>query len=321
MIGYSGHAERLKNIIENFQFCKINYIFHPSKHIDDSRGTKNFSDLLRCDAIIIASPNNTHYEYIEKLVGRFNGFLLCEKPPVTSREHLEKLKNLSNGTKSHIFFNFNYRFSKLSDIIKNSLTSKDVGKITHFNIISTHGLAFKEKYKGSWRADGKINLHSLLETVSIHYLDLLTYHLGKIKKSFYIPNLISGNGESYDSAHLVLEFKTGVTASIFNSYAAPYLDEISIIGTNGLTIIRENNFKIYSPRNTFNSEGFFITPPVIKETRFLMDEDYKNSLTKSLEYFFSHVKNNKNIDLNHFNSSIDSNSLILDLKVNKITNR
>ena len=43
------------------------------------------------------------------------------------------------------------------------------------NIISTHGLAFKKGYEESWRADGKNNLHNILDTVSIHYLDLFSW--------------------------------------------------------------------------------------------------------------------------------------------------
>lgn len=314
IIGYKNHAERLRVLLEDKKDCEINYIFHPKKLIDDQRSTNELSDLYNCDAIIIASPNSTHFEYIKKLLSDYEGYIFCEKPPVTSLKDLNELERLSHKDKSRIFFNFNFRFSELSNSINKQLNSEQLGKITHINIISTQGLAFKKEYLGSWRADGKNNLHNILETVMIHYLDLLNYHLGKSEETIYIPHLISQHGDSFDTGYLLLKYPNQITASIFNSYAAPCIDEISIIGTNGFFTIRENRLKIYSPRDTFDSKGFFVQPPIIFEKNFDLGSDYQNSLKKSLDYFLLHVKEKRFFELNLFNSSLATNFLILELK-------
>ena len=67
IIGYKNHAERLLNILDKKRDCCLKFIYHPTKKIKDVRGTNKISDLLSCDGILIASPNNTHFSYLKKL--------------------------------------------------------------------------------------------------------------------------------------------------------------------------------------------------------------------------------------------------------------
>ena len=99
IIGYRNHALRLRSIIEKKPNCRIDFIYHPTKKINNSKFTNDFSKLLSCDAIIIASPNSTHYAYIKKLVKNYTGYIFCEKPPVTSKSELRNLRNLYSKIK------------------------------------------------------------------------------------------------------------------------------------------------------------------------------------------------------------------------------
>jgi len=313
IIGYRNHASRLISLLEKKSDCKITYIYHPTKMIDDPRGTNNISDLFSCDAVIIASPNHTHFEYVEKLLLNFNGYIFCEKPPATNLNDLVKLEHLSTENKNRLFFNFNYRFSKLSETIQSSLQSDSLGKIITINILSTHGLAFKKNYAESWRADGEKNLHNILDTVAIHYVDLLSFYFGKPQKISYFPSLMSKNGTSYDTCNLTIQYDTGSFANILNSYASSLINEISIIGTNGILTIRDNLFELRSPRDTFDSNGFFINPPILTKTNFDIESDYQNSLKNALDYFILIVQNKKSMDIQQFEASILSNRIILQL--------
>ena len=58
-------------------------------------------------------------------------------------------------------------------VLKDQIMSKDIGRFIHMDIIMSKGLAFKSEYPGSWRADGKYNLHNILDANTIHYIDLL----------------------------------------------------------------------------------------------------------------------------------------------------
>ena len=317
VIGYRNHAGKLISFLEKNSECKINYIYHPTKSLDD-RFTNNFSSLYDCDAVIIASPNKTHYEYIEKLTKNFKGYIFCEKPPVTSFTELENLEKMPTNWKQKIFFNFMLRFSDLSDIIKNKINSDELGTIIHIDIHDAKGLAFKKEYPSSWRADGKTNLHNILDANTIHHLDLVNLHLGKIDKLTYFPSLVSENGTSFDTSYVILRYQSGVTLSILNSYATPLINDVSIIGTNGRLTIRNNHLEIQSPRDIFDENGLFTNPPISFQSDFSISNDAENSLKKSLNYFISHVKENKNFDLKYFNTSVQTNRLILELKQLKI---
>jgi len=313
IIGFRNHAYRLYTLIQNHPDAEISKIYHPTKTFNQNECTNDFSDLYSCDVIIIASPNSTHFEYIKKLIPNFLGYIFCEKPPVTSNSELTFLKNLSTIQKQKIFFNFNYRFSKLSKILKENINSEKLGKISHINIVSAKGLAFNDDYPNSWRADGTKNLHNILDTVSIHYLDLLFYNLGKIIAINYSPELISKRGTSFDTCHISLAFENGVTASIYNSYASPYVNELTFIGTNGVITIRNNQVTTLSPRDTFDENNLFSTPPISEKSSLLLEEDYHQSLEKSVNYFISIVKEQSIFKQEFFDTSITSNQIILDL--------
>ena len=314
VIGYKNHAYRLISLLDGFSNCNVKFIYHPTKNLTDKRFTDDFSKLLTCDAVIIASPNHTHFEYLKKLVSTYDGYILCEKPPVTSIKQIDFLNGLSKKDKSRIYFNFNYRFSNLSKVLKSYLNSEQLGKIIEINIISTHGLAFKNNYEHSWRADGQKNKHVILETVSIHYVDLFSSIFGEINQAKYFPKLVSKRGTSFDTSNLLIKYSNGVNLSIFNSYASPYLEDFLILGTNGYIRILDNELKIYSPRDTYDENGFFTNPPICKKQAFSIHSDYENSLIESLKLFVNTINKHEDFANEDFDASLLSNKIILELE-------
>mgnify|MGYP001247644880 FL=1 len=312
IIGYRNHAQRLISLVDSSTECRLKCIFHPNKKIDDQRGTNNFSDLLECDVVIIASPNNTHYDYLKKLES-FSGYVFCEKPPVVNLDELNKLKKIKDSKSRRTFFNFNYRFSELNKILKKYMNSKEIGKIIFIEIIASQGLAFKKEYIDSWRADGRNNKFNLLDTVTIHYLDLINQHFGISKNQFYFPKLVSNNGTSYDTGHLLLEYDT-FNVSIINSYATPFIGELLIIGTNGHISIKNDILEIKTPRDTFDKDNFFVSPPTLFTKKFNMQNDYHSSLKNSFNFFISNVLNKKEFDISLYETSLDTTQLTLKLR-------
>ncbi len=313
IIGFGNHTSRIISILKEFKNIEIHKIFHPTKIVLENIGTNKFEDLYECDCILILSPLDTHFEYLSKLSENYDGYIFCEKPVVTKLDELKKLENINEHKKKKIFFNFNFRFSKLSEIIKNEINDKKIGEISHVNILSTHGLAFKKEYLDSWRSDKKKNHHNILDSLAIHYLDLILFQMGTIKSSNYYPRLVSKNGDSYDTCRLALETENA-SVIIYCSYANPKINEIVIIGTNGYITIRDNKKEIFSPRDTFDPKGFFVKPPLIENKDFNFENEYIDSLKKSLEYFMESVKNKKLIDLENFDKGIMTTKLLIELK-------
>ena len=313
-IGYRNHAKKLLDIVEEEKDFEVSQIYHPTKNLDDSRSTNNLKDLYGCDGIIIASPNTTHFEYLKDIVENSNCLIYCEKPPVTSLESIHYLEGLSSKQKKRIFFGFNLRFTKLNDLLKEHSKSKKLGKIIQINIITSQGLAFKEKYLTDWRSDGENNLHNMIENNSIHWIDLMIFNFGKTTNAHYLPRLVSNNGTSFDTNSVNLQFESGVVASIFTSYATPLLENIIIIGTNGFIIIKDEKMKISYPRDTFDENGLFANPENKEETSYNFRNDAKNSLKNSINHFLNHLTNSELFELEYFDTSVYSNKIVLEME-------
>ena len=313
-IGYRNHAKKLLDIVEREESVEVSQIYHPIKNIDDSRITNNLKDLYECDGIVIASPNNTHFEYLKEIIENSNCLIYCEKPPVTSSEGIEYLEKLTSEQKKRIFFGFNLRFSEFNDFLKVYSKSEKLGKIIQINIITSQGLAFKEKYLGDWRADGENNLHNIIENSSIHWIDLMVFNFGKTTNASYLPRLISNNGTSFDTNSVNLQFENGMVASIFTSYATPLVENIIIVGTNGFAIIKDGKIDISYPRDTFDENGLFTNPKNKEEIDFSFQTNGKNSLKKSMNYFLDHLKNSQMFELTNFDIAIYSNKLVLEME-------
>ena len=313
VIGYKNQAAKLIDIIKKKE-CQIEWIYHPTKSLQLSNSTNNFSDLYNSDGIIIASPNETHFSYISKLLSNFSGYIFCEKPPVVTEKELKKLETVSQKDKQRLFFNFNLRFGDINDELETLLKNGKVGDPIFANIVSSQGYVFKPEYEGSWRSDGVKNLHNILDATTIHFIDLLSFHFGKISDYTYYPNLFSKHGTSFDTVHLILKFNSGFTASILNSYATPYHNEFSIIGTNGLFFIKNDELQIYSPRDTFDTSGFFKTPPLVLRKSLSFKEEFETSIEKSLNYFLRKIKKNQPIETKLFKTSMLTTRFTLEVK-------
>jgi Predicted dehydrogenases and related proteins len=110
VIGDGVHSKRIQKILIK---KKLNfYIYKPNKPYYFNK--EKFSILKKCNVIFLISPNNTHYNYLKKLYrGRY---IFCEKPPVNNKKDLTKLKKIYS---KKIYFNYNFRFSKISKLIMN----------------------------------------------------------------------------------------------------------------------------------------------------------------------------------------------------------
>jgi len=312
VIGYRNHALRIIDLLSHKKNVSLARIYHPDKKLDIPAATNKLGDLYDCNAVVIASPNETHFGYISDLLGHFKGYIFCEKPPVCKMSHIEKLSVLPDADKGRVYFNYNFRFGILNGILNDHRRLKKLGDLRYISVSRSHGLAYKKGFAGSWRADGKHNLHSITETVAIHYLDLLMLHFGPVKNYFYSPSAEAGNGSAYDTALLSLEFDK-IRASIFTSYACPHSDETLLLGENGILKIAEEKLRIYHPRDTFDSAGFFKNPPLIEKKAVSMTSEYANSLSLSLDFFLSHVRKGIKFDPRLFNNSLASNRFLLQI--------
>jgi len=301
IIGNGNHSKRIQKILQR---KKINFfIYKPKKPKYFS--CDEYKKLKNCNVIFIVSPNNSHLYYLEEL--NKNRYIFCEKPPVTSLSELKRLKKINH---KKIYFNFNYRFSKISEILKNSPKYK-LGNLLYANIAITHGLALKNKYKKSWRSDKKKCKKGVYEIISIHYIDLINFYYNIIKINK--PKLINHSrfGTSFDTSYVELNLINKSIVNIFSSYCSPYTFKLFFLFKNGVVKKEDNKITIQGPAINLDSKGFFKSPKIIKQIKTDDKKDYEESLKKSVTYFLNCAKKRINFRKKLFSKSLESNEILL----------
>ena len=301
IIGFGSQAKRIIRILEK-SGKKINYIY--KKNINTNNNhilTNNFNHIKECNTVFICSPNNTHFKYIKEL--HINRYLFCEKPPV---EKINDLKLLSKLKKSKIYFNFNYRFSKINETFVKA-KKLNFGRLLYGNIIFGHGLATKKNYQNTWRSNN--NKQGVYEVIGIHLIDLINNNFKVLNIKKNLVNFLENN--SPDNAFFTIKLKDFGQIDCFTSYTSPYEQKFSFIYENGIIEIANKSITFKGPRNTFNKKGFFITPKILIKKRLNNTKDYEDSLRKSVNYFMKISGKNQVFDLSMNELSLVSNMLLI----------
>ncbi len=301
IVGDGGHSKRIQEILKKKKL-KF-YIYKPSRPKYFEK--KKFEELKKCNVIFIISPNHTHYFYINKLYK--DRYIFCEKPPVNTTSELIKLKRIKS---KKIYFNYNFRFNKITELLKKR-KKYNLGKLVYANLSLSHGLAQKKAYINSWRSNIKKCPKGVYEVVSIHYIDLICYlfEVLKIEKPKLINLSKIGNG--YDTSLVTIRLKEEGLISISSTYNSSYEKTLCFLFENGIIEQHNDVIKIKGPTLNLDKQGFFKPPKIKKNIKIKDKEDYSNSLVNSVKYFLDHVKNKKIFDKKTTETSLRTNSIII----------
>ena len=302
-IGLIGNGRQSKRIQKILKKKKINFLIYKPENINYF-DRDDLKKLDYCDAIFILTPNNKHYYYINKFHKK--KYIFCEKPPVNNKKELKKLSQIKQGK---IYFNYNFRFSKFSELLKNRKIFS-LGNLIFGNLTSTHGLAFKKEFINNWRSNKKKCPKGIFEIVSTHWIDLINYHF-TIKSIKLVLKNISRVGNSYDTAFTQIICGNGAILNIFNTYSSPYTKKNFFIFKNGIIEENENNIEVRGPALNLDKKGFFKKPKKILSIKNNEEKDFDNSLEKSINYFLKHVKLKKTFPKKLFRSSIETTKFCL----------
>ena len=301
IIGNGIHSKRIQKILGTF---KIKYdIYKPVSKKNYKR--KSLKQLKKFNVFFIISPNHTHYHYIKSL--HKQGYIFCEKPPTNNNKELTRLKKINS---KKIYYNFNYRFSKISQILKNR-KKYNLGKLIYANLISGKGLVFKPEYKKNSRSNVKVCPKGVFEMVTIHWLDLL-YHLFKVTK-IHEPQLtnLSKVGTSFDNSNIRVEIEKKIIAEIFCTYTSPLINKKLFVFENGIVEQNENKILIKGPAINYDKNKFFKPPKIIKKINVSEKKDYQDSLLKSVQFFLEIVRKKKVFSKKENAKSLVINKLII----------
>ncbi len=312
-IGFGKHAQKLLNMIvlsyPLSSFKLFNHRENYDKTIENLENVYNLEDLNDCDAVFIVSPNSTHFNYIKFLVNNYNGYVFCEKPPVTQDEEIRYLETIPKGVKKRFYFNFNYRFSPYVESLKYDPEKYALGRLVTASIIQGHGYAFKDCYKSNWRSSCKTHKSGVFETFAIHFADMFVYCFGFPEKFSNYTASFSLCSDSIDNASFMCQFTNKATLTLSVSYTTPKINSVVFVYENGYIEFSDTK-KIYGPRDFFDENGLFIEPPLIAQETIDSDIHFE-SLKSSVEYFMEKVEKEECFDIKEFDCSIETNKLLL----------
>ena len=301
VIGNGTHSKRIQKILK---YKKLKFFIYKPKSKKNFKN-ENLDILSRYNVFFIISPNGTHYHYIKSLYKK--GYIFCEKPPTNNIRDLKKLKKINSD---RIYYNFNFRFSTIAEVLK-KIDKYNLGKLIYTNIISGHGLALKKQYKLNWRSDKKKCPKGVFEMLSIHSIDLLN-HIFKIT-NFSKPYLInlSNLGNSYDNSHISLKINNKSFAEIFSSYTSPVINKKIFIFDNGLVEDNNSIITIKGPTLNFDKDNFLKPPKLIKRIKVNQKKDYSKSLVMSINFFLKTISKKKKFSKKENLETLKINEIIL----------
>ena len=231
------------------------------------------------DAILIASPTNTHIEFIEKSVAAKKP-VLCEKPIDLDIDKVnacaERLKNNSIP----IQLGFNRRFDPGHLAAKNSLVKGEIGEL-HQCIITSRDPGIP-----SW--DYLKVAGGQLRDMTIHDFDLARFMLGEeptrlfaISNALVEPKIKTELNDS-DTLMVIMETATGKQCNIINSRSAAYgYDQrVELFGTKGMVI--SDNRKAHEIKK-YSSEFVEKKEPYLNFFIERYQEAYMNEITAFVE--------------------------------------
>ncbi len=323
IIGIRNHAARMASLAASHPLVSSLLLYHPEKARlsgellpklpKNAEYSSDFSAILACDGVVIASPHQTHFDYIMRLVDS-GLFILCEKPPASTESQLSRLAGLSPEQKTRIVFNFNYAHTDFAVAAREKLAEGDLGLPLAINFTATHGLAFKPAFANNWRLTGVDPFSTILGNLGIHYLHLVLDLVGPITNWHLTRWAASPQTIGVDSVALMLNTDRGVVSQIFLSYAAPYINSAQLVLTNGILRLDDGRVTVARPRDSFDDNGRFASPPetIYSEAKSSLDY-YNKSILVSLNHFIEGIDTQNRFEVASFTKALDAARLVLEL--------
>ena len=176
-------------------------------------------------------------------------------------------------------------------------------EIISVDILMSKGISYRNWFKEDWRNDDPL---AVCHTGLCHSISIFN-ELFKIKTS-NIKTKVFYNEENqvFDTAVAFSLSNKPLLKSIF-SWGAPKSGfNLNLLSTNSLISIEENRLQVRKPRDSFDSEGRFITPEI-----FISENIESDSLTSCLSNFLHLTKEKISLDKELFQRSIEIGRLCL----------
>ena len=186
-----------------------------------------------------------------------------------------------------------------------------MGNLIDINISIGNGISFKKKLINSWRSNNDSIFTGIIGNLGIHYINLLTDLLGDVKITDIKLKKV-GNFRIPDTVLINTNSKKNITSRIFLTYASPFHQNIKVTFSNSIVEICNQKIIEYYPRDTFDKYNRFIKPKKKILYNKKSNSIWRDTLSKSIEYFLSHAMKKKFFSDKKFETNIEQVKIILD---------
>ena len=172
------------------------------------------------DAVIVASPNGSHYEITMGALDRRLP-VLCEKPLGMTTDEARQMAEAARSSDVITMVPFTYRFMPTNQFVKRLITDGYVGRPYQLSMRYFAGYARDGGY--AWRFDEAEAGSGILGDLGSHWLDMSRWLLGEITaisahRDCFVPRAPRPDMTTYtqveDSAVILARFESGALATL-----------------------------------------------------------------------------------------------------------
>jgi len=170
------------------------------------------------DAVIVASPNDTHYDITMAALER-NLPVLCEKPLGLDATEARQMAESAARAGVTTMVPFTYRYMPTNRFVKQLIDDGYVGRPYQLSMRYFAGYARDGAY--AWRFDEALAGSGILGDLGSHWIDMARWFLGEIvaisaHRDHFVPRQARPDGSPYvpteDSAVILARFESGASA-------------------------------------------------------------------------------------------------------------
>lgn len=198
-----------------------------AKSYDDYR---TLAENQQIDAVIIATPPNTHLEIAKFFMLRGTN-VLCEKPLCLSVSEAREM--IACAEKSNVVFTMATKFRYVADVVKAKamIASGVLGDIIQFENAFTARVDMSRR----WNSDSNISGGGVLMDNGTHSVDIIRYFLGSITDVLAVETGATQNLSVDENVKMFAKTEGNVAASVDLTWGInkELPNFISIYGTNG----------------------------------------------------------------------------------------
>lgn len=290
LMGLGNFGRVLYKKVQQIKDCEITHCYHyneeKAKKFDPEKGTSDLETALKnADGVIIATPNDAHFEDIKKCL-KAGKHIFVEKPITSSYEDALKLKRIF---KNDLIFmvGHNQRRESYFRYAKKLIDKNQLGKIVsaYFNL--SHGGAFSF-VPNQWRYSLARHREGPLITAGVHLMDTTHYLFGRVDSVYARISNISKRTEAPDCNAVILGLKDGASVFMQANYNMPSEEAYTIHGTEGTIYINSGNFSLRMGRDRRVRDSFIPSGPrpvKLKKTDSIKEEleEFRDAIKRGIK--------------------------------------